>query len=654
MFKHKLAVLLLSALVALPRAAVQAADTVLPEILVSASRSEQSNLETPASITVIRRQEIHKFQPRSLVALLQTRGGLQIDDPSGNGENATIDMRGFGPTAGSNTLILVDGRRLNNSGDRASPDLNSIDLDNIERIEIVQGSAGTLFGNQAVGGMINIITRRPEKFAAHISAGAGDYAGYRLHTDLSDRLTDGLSYRLSAMKRENDNYRDNNHTERKDLNGRIDYHHATGSLFLEHQYFDDYQELPGSLFSDELAVDRQQSADAYAGDYSHNRSHISRLGLSQDLTSHWSFEGEYTYRANDLDFQTSFRTFPGSEATQDRKVRGLNPRLIGSYPFAAGEMLITAGADFEWSDYALQTQFGPQLLDQRIHAYYGQVVLPLTSRWTVTAGLRQAEIENHIDSEDPPVNLDDRVSAGSLGMVYRPMAGWRLFWRADQNYRFATVDEHTNVIYGQPVGIDNQTGTSYEAGAEWNTGTTAQAKLLVYRLDLRDEISFDASGFINTNLDQTRRQGVILEGRWSLNNDLSVGGNLTYTDPQITAGPFEGNRIPLVSERTARLFADWDVSARWSLLTEAVYASERVLGGDFDNRFPTLDAYTVINTALSLQEAPWHLTLQINNLLNTEYESSGAVGFDETFTLRDAYFPAAERNFWLAVTYSFL
>ncbi len=644
--------LILALLASLPLAPVNA-DTALPPLLVSAIRSEQGNIETPASITLITQQEISKYQPRNLFELLRSRGGLQIDELSGNGESATIDMRGFGPAASSNTLILMDGRRLNNSSDRASPDLNSIYLHNVERIEIIQGSAGTLFGNQAVGGVINIISRRPEQLQARISAGAGNYAGYRLHADLGDQLTDGLSYRISGNKSDNDNYRDNNGSNRKELSMRVDFDHQTGSLFFDHQYLDDFQELPGSLFTDELAIDRRQSVDAYQGDFSHSRSHTSRLGLHQDLTHHWSFEGELCYRDNARDFQTSFRTFPGSEATQERKVLGLNPRFIGVYPLTSGKLLITTGADFERTDYELQTAFGAQLLDQEIDAYYGQLVFPIRQKWSVTAGIRHAEIENKIASEDPDVRLDDSISIGSLGTVYRPDPAWRLFLRADQNYRFATVDEHTNVIFGESVGINNQTGISYETGVEWST-PEAQAKLVIYRLDLEHEISFDASGFINTNLDETRRQGMILEGRWSVIPRLSLGGSFTYTDPQITAGPFEGNRIPLVSSRSVRLFSDWDISYRLALLTELLYSSERVLGGDFDNRFPTLDGYAILNTAFSYQAAPWGLNLKINNLLEKEYASSGSVGFDDTFISQDAYFPAAERNFWLSLEYSFI
>ncbi|NOQ87761.1 MAG: TonB-dependent receptor plug domain-containing protein, partial [Gammaproteobacteria bacterium] len=134
--------------------------TQIPSVVVSAARTEQSTLTTPASITVITRKQIEDSGSTHIVEVLRGQGGVQIKDLYGDGSRATVDMRGFGDSAGSNTLILIDGRRLNNP-DIGAPDLNSIALDDVERIEVVQGSAGVLFGDQAVGGVINIITRKP-------------------------------------------------------------------------------------------------------------------------------------------------------------------------------------------------------------------------------------------------------------------------------------------------------------------------------------------------------------------------------------------------------------------------------------------------------------------------------------------------------------
>ncbi|MEJ2591668.1 MAG: TonB-dependent receptor plug domain-containing protein, partial [Candidatus Thiodiazotropha sp.] len=374
------------------------ADSQLPSIIVSASRTAQASIDTAASITVIDREEIRRSAARNLLQLLQARAGIQIDSLYGTGASATLDMRGFGPTAGSNTLVLVDGRRLNNSGDSAAPDLDSIDLQRVERIEIVQGSAGVLYGNQAVGGLINIITRTPEKAEGSVALGAGSYRGRDLRASFGNRLKSGFGYSVSASKRSSDNYRDNNDSERKDLNLRLDYRYDLGQVFIEQQLVDDYLQLPGALLADEMRHDRRASANAYRGDYSDNRSRVTRLSLKQDLGTDWSFEGEASFRKNKRDFQNSSRAFAGTHSTQDRSVKGFNPRFIGNFYLPGGEATFTTGADLERTDYALVTSLGPQLLEQSINALYLQATLPLNPLLSTTLGWREARVDNRIDT----------------------------------------------------------------------------------------------------------------------------------------------------------------------------------------------------------------------------------------------------------------
>jgi iron complex outermembrane receptor protein len=628
------------------------AATSLPTIVISASRIEQQRIETPASITLITRQEIEASGAHDLPQLLQGRGGVQIDSIYGTAQNTTIDMRGFGPTAGLNTLILVDGRRLNNTGDLAAPDLASIDLQRIERIEIVQGSAGTLYGNQAVGGLINIITRTPKAIEASVEAGLGSYNARTLNAQLARQFDSGLAFNLSARNEKADNYRDNNRSELQDLNLRLDYAHDQGRLFLEQQTLDDELELPGALFEEELAENRRQSVAAYEGDYSETRTDTTRIGLEQDLSLNWRLEAEASYRKNDREFQTSFRAFPGTLSTQERKIKGFNPRLIGLLPLPHGEATLTAGADLERTDYRLVTSFGPQNLEQSVDAYYLQFTAPVSPILSTTVGWRQARVDNQVDTGTSEDRLEDDVSAGSFGLTARPTPELRLFIRVDENYRFATIEEHTNIIFGGTVGIENQTGISQEAGVEWQRGGLT-AKAVVYRLELENEISFDSTGFFNINLEETQREGVILEARWQTTPQLALSGSFTYTDPTVTAGAFEGNRIPLVSARSARVALDWAPSEAWSLYAESLLRSERVFGGDFANRFDTLPGYGVLNAGGQINLGPWRIGLRLDNLLDKAYISSGAIGFDDTFTRREGFFAAPGRRFWLTANYQF-
>jgi iron complex outermembrane receptor protein len=629
-----------------------AEETELPSILVSASRTTQTDPLTSSVISVITREEIEQSSAHNLLQLLNGHSGMQLSSLYGDASQAIIDIRGFGPAARSNTLVLVDGRRLNNSGDTAAPDLNSIDLRRVERIEIVQGSAGVLYGNQAVGGMVNIITRYPKAFAAQVSVSAGSYQGREGYADIGDRSENGLAYRFSVKRRKRDNYRDNNETDRKDYNLRLDYDHASGTVFFEQQRTEAYLALPGALFADEMEADRRQSATAYDGDFSDTETDVSRIGLMQRLGTNWTFEGELTHRDNDRVFQTSFRTFPGSLATQAREVKGFNPRFIGLIPIASGELQLTAGADLERTDYELVTSFGSTLLDQSVDAIYAQVTLPTSERLNISGGLRHSAIDNHIASFLGIDDLDDSLMVKSLGASFNASDSLRLFLRIDENFRYATVEEHTNPVFGNPVGLENQTGITYEVGCEWKTERLS-TRVSLYRLDLENEISFDTSGYSNINLDDTTRKGLTLEARWQTAAHLSLGGSFSYTDPRISDGPYDGNRIPLVAARTGKLSGDWRISSQWNLYAEGLFSSKRVLGGDFSNSFEALPGYGVLNLGSQFTSGPWRIGLRIDNLLDKAYSNSGSVGMDDSFTNRAAFFPSPERNYWLTLNYYF-
>jgi iron complex outermembrane receptor protein len=116
---------------------------------------------TGASSTVITAQEIERSPGRTVQDILSREPGVQVTNLFGsvNGARSTVDMRGFGATAASNTLILINGRRITDL-DLAGVDLASIPRESIERIEITRGNSGAvLYGDGAVGGVINIVTK---------------------------------------------------------------------------------------------------------------------------------------------------------------------------------------------------------------------------------------------------------------------------------------------------------------------------------------------------------------------------------------------------------------------------------------------------------------------------------------------------------------
>lgn len=633
----------------------------IPAVHVSASRTEQSTLSTPASITIITRRQIEDSGASHIVDVLRGQGGVQINDFFGDGSRATIAMRGFGETAGSNTLVLIDGRRLNNP-DIASADLNTLAIEDVERIEIVQGSAGVLFGDQAVGGVINIITRKPGALRHSLKLTAGSYNTRGFYGNTSQSLDNGFNYRLSVNLRESDNYRE--HNEARYLNGftRLGYEYSSGSVFTELQYVDDELDTPGTLFADEAAIDRRQVSPNFATDFSDATTKTGRLGLIQELSDHWSFEGEVTSRKTDGVFRLSSVFGAETEnSTQVRKIREFTPRLIGFVP-ALNNTMLTLGADVIESDYQLNSRFGEQHNTQSQRSVYLQAVLPASDMLDITIGVRHAKVDNDLRDTGSfalyPAGLqvDDDVTVGSTGVALKAGENWRVIARADQNYRFAKVDEFLQPGYTpafEPLLLKTQEGLSLESGVEWTRGSHS-AKFIVYKLDLENEIAFDPVNFANINLDDTERKGFITSANWKAMQHLAVSASYTYTDAEVLSGAFAGKQVPFVAKHAGLLSADYAISETWQLYGEVFAKSGRVFSGDFDNVLAKLPGYGLVNIKAAYHYKNFTFSGRVNNVLNKAYSDAGQLGLDPvSFDAREAYFPSPEINFLLTAAWEF-
>jgi iron complex outermembrane receptor protein len=633
----------------------------VPSVLVSGARTEQSTLTTPASIDVITRQQIESSGARHLVEVLRGQGGVQINDLYGDGSRASIDMRGFGDTAASNTLVLVDGRRLNNP-DIASPDLNSIALDDVERIEIVQGSAGVLFGDQAVGGVINIITRKPGTLRHSLKLSAGSYKTVDLHAMTSQALDNGVNYRLSLNLRDTDNYREHNEASYINGFGKLGVDYDSGALFMEVQYIDDELNTPGTLFDDEVAADRKQVSPNFATDFSNAETRIGRLGLAQEITDNWSFEGELTNRDTSGVFRLSSVFGAETEdSTQDRSINEFTPRFIGVIP-SLNHTIVTIGADLIESDYHLSSRFGDQFNNQSQRSSYLQAAIPAGELVDITLGVRHASVNNNLLDTGPfalfPLGkgIDDNVTVGTAGLSIKATNNLRILLRADENYRFVKVDEFLQPAFTptfDPVILKTQEGLSLETGIEWTQGSNT-ARLIIYKLDLENEIAYDPVNFANINLDETERKGVIASGYWKTTKRLGISGSYTFTDAEVSNGAFAGKNIPFVADHSLLLASDYTLNEAWQLYAELFAISDRVFSGDFDNVLGKLPGYGVVNLMAEYRIDDFTFSGRVNNVLNKQYSDVGQLGTDpNSFEAREAFFPSPEINFLLTAAWNF-
>lgn len=646
MSKYTVPILALASLSAPAWSAVDNNSLATPsqeQVIVSATRSEQLSVETPANIIVIGATEIENSGAQSLPDLLRSRAGIQVQDVVGSGSRGTtLVMRGFGSNAANNTLVMLDGQKLNNPS-LAAPDLSSIALADIERIEIIQGSAGVLFGDQATGGVINIITKLPQQRSANLEVGRGtlDMESYR--GSVSEAFDNGLAYRLSGEHRLADNYRDNNNTDYANIHLNTSYTGAGYSVFAEAQRVNDDMRLPGALTQAQIQQDRRQSLTP--DDFANVDTERYRAGTKITLTPHWKLEAEYSYRNADSNGFTY-----GTDFTDSTTVKALTPRLLGNFDTRYGQAITTIGYDGQRSTY--ESTLTSASFRQNTDDIYAQLVLPIYTDLTATVGARRSKLdEKNRVSEN---TNSDSQTVGAYGLSWQFTQNSRLFARRDSSFRWANVDENGYTLPGVDF-LKPQTSDSNEFGYEWHS-SRVQATTVLYRLNTDNELLFDpaANGGLgaNINLPSSRRDGINADLRWAATETVELRASAGYVDAQVTSGNFKGNTVPFAAEYTGSYGIDWQVLNEINLYLDAQYTGRRYRSGDDPNMLGELGGYTIYNAMLRWQHAHWYATLRVNNLAAKKYEGFTGVSIS-SFGVFDYAYPAAERQTLATVGYKF-
>ncbi len=640
MFSNKKNICLLAAIVS----SFGSVNTVIaedvPTVVVSATRSQQSSLTIPGNIKVISRAEIEARGATSVAEAINGVAGVHVSDLFGDGSNASISMRGFGATSGSNVLVIVDGRRLNNI-DLSSPDLNAVSVKDIEQIEIIQGGAGVLYGDQAVAGVVNIITRKPQAFTVDAQLQTGSYNRTRLVGRVSDKLDNKLSYVVSGESLRSDNYRENNEIDNTNLLGRLDYELPEGSIFTEVQRVTKTQGLPGPLTEAEVEDDRRQPRSFT--DFVDEETEVARLGIESTISEDWALEVELAKR----DFESTSQ-FSGSPYSIESNQLEFTPRLIANFPMKDGQAIVTMGVDYLDADYETYSEN-----EYQAKAVYLQAVLPISDRANMTIGGRKAEVENKSTSFGFTEEYDDSVSAVELGVQGNINPDVSVFVRYDENFRFAKIDELSFATPG--VILETQTGESKEIGVEWKVEKYS-ASMQVFRLEFENELAYDpgADGPFgpgtgaNVNLDPTLHDGFIVETGYIINSDWNMNAAFTYNDAVFDQGANKGNKISGVPERQLSLNTTYRLSGGFKTYAEAIHVDDHYVSGDDANLFPKLDSYTIVNANLSYQWDEFMISARINNLFDEEYSSTAVESFGSVY-----FYPSPDRSFWLMASVRF-
>ncbi|AKA22205.1 TonB-dependent receptor domain-containing protein [Pseudomonas chlororaphis] len=209
----------------------------LPDVLISANRQVEARNDSSAANTVFTRDDIDRLQPSSVTDLLQRVPGVQVAQSGGRGSLPGIYIRG---TSSAQTLVLVDGQRIGSSTSGDS-NLQHLNIEQIERVEVLRGSRSVIYGSDAIGGVIQIFTRRgaEQGLQARLHLGTGSHRSWERSLGLSggDRQT---RFNLGASL---DETAGGNRTHESYASDRDNdaYRNQSLSLSLSHAFNDDWE-----------------------------------------------------------------------------------------------------------------------------------------------------------------------------------------------------------------------------------------------------------------------------------------------------------------------------------------------------------------------------------------------------------------------------
>ncbi len=621
------------------------------EVIVVTGRQAKTGLDIPGSIKVIGSGDIQASGAASLEDVLRGQAGIQVSDSN---SGAVFSLRGFGARqAANNILVLVDGRRLNNI-DIAPPSLSAVPLNQIERVEVLSGSAGVLYGDQAVGGVINIITRSPAHSGGSVYLAGGNFKRREVRAAYSGDISENWSFYLTGNHLRTDNYRKHNDSETGSVLGRVEYEKDAKHFFVESSYYDNNREYPAALSEEEYNTDPRQGGGS---DFGHTISKVSRLGYSQNISKVWRFDSELSYDdSSTTGISGSSDGFPSPYRNQ-RSLLHFSPKVLADYATDDGNLNVIFGSDLTRGKSEFIGGFNSGRTNtQKSAGVYTQATVPLTKELEYVVGGRYSDVKDELIDPNTFAHgdeLSNNAHALELGVNYRPDTSNRLYLRAEDNFRFAKVDEQA---YSNPNGLRPQTGRSYEAG--WDFSNRKHIlKVSLYQLELEDEIVFDSSATTppggafpgaNVNADESKRVGIDTDWNWRLTDNLNFGAEYHYTDAEFTGGVNKGKALPWVAENTGRLHGSFDVTDDLQLYAEANYVGRRYIEGDNANAGGKLGSYTLLNAAINYRRNNWLASLRFDNLLDKEYVSAGYYS-----DFGAGYYPGDGRSWKFSLQYQF-
>lgn len=591
---------LVASVAALASTALHADEPQLDPIVVTATRQATRSNELTSDVSVITREEINQAGESTLAQLLGRQAGIQYVANGGVGTNSGVFIRGANT---NQSIVLIDGQRIG-SATTGSAALSRIPLDQIERIEILRGPASSLYGADAIGGVIQVFTRSGEG-PARVNARTG-YGSYNT-TDSSVGFaggTDLISYSVQAGYTNTDGFNAINNKKNISYNRDQDGY---------------YNRNLSASFAVRPAKGQEIGVNLLAsyGTNQYDANDFSAAGAAKNYSSDQNLGTYSIYSRNRLTeaWNSTLRLGRSTDDTRDYagNVRDSKFRTDMNLLSWQHDIKLPVGEALVAYEYLKQMVSGTT-----DYAVTERTINSFLAGWN--GNIEQHRLQLNLRRDDNSQFGDKTTGSASYGYQFTPE------WRAHVSYGTAFRAPTFNELYfpksfffaGGNPNLKPETAKNTEIGVNWEQGSH-RASAVVYNNDLTDLIEFRPPTFAPVNVSKALLRGATLtyDGRFS---DWGAGVALDFLDPRNEEnGPNNGNRLARRAEQqmssyVSRTLGNWELRGEWQLVGNRYEdPANRVLMG----------GYGLVNLYADYRlERDWVFFARANNIFDKDYETA--------------------------------
>lgn len=643
---------------------LSAQERQLPVVNVTATKVEEDSKLAPAYVTVITRDQIQFANAQTVNEAIMRIGGVGGRQSLSNGNEQTLDLMGFGDTALSNTVIVVDGVPVR-EGDSSEIILSGIPIESIDRIEIQRGSASVLYGEGATAGVINIITKASaEKFEkadrASLYIGAGSFGTVESRAN-AQYAANGLQLDIFGMDRKSDGFRQ--HAENNNQSGsvslKIDNDGLRSGVSIKKE--NSFSMTPGSISFSEFKENRVAAQASSVQNNTWLSTNVDKysLFLEKNIADiAWrmdAYSRSREYNAVAVLFAAPNRiNFQGKNDYLSLSARHVSSVPLGRNQFLLGVEHSDWKQDRYFPDSGISTH---DYLESNSLSYFFKNDLDVSAINTRLSVGYRAETNERSQLQ---------VLNNSLIAQKYDKSGWEfgasqavnldlnVYAKISESYRFANIDELATAPFvgGRTIALSPQSSTDKEAGWKYNYSSTGFFGARIYVSDLENEIIYDPVNFQNINLSPTRRKGVDLDFAASISRSFHLSSSISFRDTKFVSGPNAGNQIPMAAKELLTIRLNWALTQSHRIGLDTQWTARQFVAGDFSNQ-NIIPSYATTDLHYLYKNSVAEFSLVVRNFFDRSYFSYATRATDDFVSFYNAVYPDAGRSVWASARFRF-